>query len=132
MAKQFMGVRYWLSDRGIRQAIQRGLIRFNPQLEDQQIQPASIDVLFDELIENFHMESLPTPDSFPVSLCEILPQCEVELRTMQAAHWSPYFKIHTELRSSLRRLGCMVQHGITFRGPEDRQHVLLNNRATSL
>jgi dCTP deaminase len=119
---------YYLSDRGIQQAVEQGLVRFNPPLEDKQIQPASIDLLLDDIEETFPLQGFEKHWKRREGLW-IPAHSEAELRTTQEVSWDiAPLKLKTELRSSMRRLSCYTPvHGLTMRGFQNRIHVEANN-----
>lgn len=100
---------YYLTDRGIRQAIERGLIAFDPPLEDYQIQPATVDLCFDSVDSMVSMDAEGNRVSWRDG--EIPARHEVELLTMQSLRFQRGILFDHELRSSLRRLGCYSRGG---------------------
>jgi len=94
-----------LSDRGIKQAIEQGLLKFTPVLEDRQIQPASIDLLLEKVDNSFpfygEWQKKYTPNT-------ILKKSSIRLLTTQEIKFCNGLYPILELRSSLRRLSCYV------------------------
>lgn len=120
----------YLTDRGIRQALERGLLRFDPPLEDRQIQPASIDLLFDSIEDVVPLAHLWPSGRYPSwpEANQIPKHSDVTLNTTQKMFWAPSLRFKTELRSSLRRLsGHMQIFGWTRIGPENRVLVEMIN-----
>lgn len=121
---------FYLTDRGIRQAIERGMLEFDPPLEERQIQPASVDLFFDKIEELWPLDELLDYNMHVAGARrnEISPKSEVELRTTQRMQWAEPLSFKTELRSSLRRLACHVRmHGWTMMGHKNRIHVEMIN-----
>lgn len=116
--------RLFLTDRGIRQALDSGLLKFYPPLEDRQIQPASLDLLLDSVVENFPIDERCAK---PWEGNVLLPNSQVELRTSQRMEFAQGLGFYTELRSSLRRLSCYTPSGITMMGEGDHVHVEVYN-----
>ncbi len=120
-----MGV-FYLSDRGIRQALEQKILVFDPPLEDGQIQPASIDLLFDHVEDAWSL-----PETYRTMLknrLDVVPaHSEVELHTVQHMSWLEGLRFYIELRSSLRRLSCHRRVGYTLVHPEGHVAVELYN-----
>lgn len=38
-----------LNDKGIKQAVKKGILNFEPKLRDEQIQPTSIDLFYEKI-----------------------------------------------------------------------------------
>ena len=102
----------YLSDRGIKQAVERGLLSFNPPLEDRQIQPASVDLLLDEVVDFFPCPEYGMKDwKMPEEDFLIPAHSTAELKSTQRLVFAEGVKFHSELRSSLRRLSCYIANG---------------------
>ncbi len=98
--------RYVLSDRGIKQAIKEGLLKFDPVLTDEQIQPASVDLFFEKLgdyeeIGHISLNKILKADTLSKGYVH-------DVITTQSVYIEPSIISAVELRSSLRRLGCYV------------------------
>lgn len=101
---------FYLTDRGIRQAVERGFLRFDPPLEDRQVQPASVDLFLDSFEGVFRTEAYEGELRRGDGL--VIPgQHETTLRATQTIDWVPPLGFHGELRSSLRRLACYTPVG---------------------
>ena len=108
-----------LTDRGIRQALHHGLLRVNPELREEQIQPATIDMCFyasevdgpaGETAEVFVFPDKKDPNTLysgfihDVQLTQSLAFPRNKL--LDAVYLTPTH----EIRSSLRRLGVVEHH----------------------
>lgn len=101
----------YLSDRGIKQAVEQGLLSFNPSLEDRQIQPASIDLLLDEVVDYFPIPEHGMKDwKMPEEDFLIPAHSTAELKSTQWLAFAEALRFHSELRSSLRRLSCYIDN----------------------
>lgn len=125
---------FYLSDRGIRQAVDAGLIAFNPPLQDRQVQPASIDVLLEKVHHWFPIEEHRFTAEENEAMRQFLGKdvvpshCDGELRTTQRIGLQYPLHVKTELRSSLRRLSCHIDvMGMTTLGYLGNVHVHLRN-----
>jgi deoxycytidine triphosphate deaminase len=118
-----------LTDRGITQAIAAGLLRFYPPLDDEQRQPASIDVRAESLDDLFPIEEALSGGSSTLPHARSLHEAydlqengrivipsgyEATIACTQSFSCVPQLRTRTELRSSLRRLSCYAPSGITM------------------
>ena len=93
-----------LNDKGIKQAVKKGILNFEPKLRDEQIQPTSID-LFYEKIDDY--EEIPM---YPLKRKNLMkdtlqPGYIYDIETTQLISTKPDMFLLMDLRSSLRRLG---------------------------
>ncbi len=132
-----------LTDTGIRQALKHGLMEITPQLDDRQIQPATIDMCFhsaevDEPAgDNEKSGVFIFPDKQDHTLLYSGFIHDVRLTqeiTFPRTHIYPqigttYFSFRHEVRSSLRRLGIVENHpGLYILPPEgDKPIVKVTN-----
>jgi len=120
----------YLSDRGIRQAIGQGLLRFDPPLADNQLQPASVDIKLSHIDEIFQLEQMTGgpcgPDVAARDGFRVPSRMYADMVCTQQMGWTAPLRFRTELRSSLRRLSCYTPTGLTMM-LRDRLHVEMNN-----
>src|SRR3989344_4183657 len=102
----------YLSDRGIREALKQGILKFTPELEDSQIQPISVDLRVHGTEDVGHLEDFRFSEweRFYDDLL-IPPFSNVTLSASQGIEWMRPLMFQAELRSSLRRLGCYTPNG---------------------
>lgn len=112
----------YLSDRGIKQAVERGLIAFNPPLEDRQVQPASVDLILEEVVDFFPLPDFRRDWKLPDEDFLIPAYSTAELKSTQDIRFAECVRFHSELRSSLRRLSCyMANMGATTQDVESQK-----------
>jgi len=100
---------YYLTGRGIRQAIEKRYLEFDPALEDWQIQLATVDVCFESIDSMLSMESIGTVRLGKDNV--ILRHHEAEVIATQSVRLNRRIGFMHELRSSLRRLSCYSRGG---------------------
>ena len=108
-----------LSDRGIHQALQHGLIRVTPELREEQIQPATIDMCFHasevdgpagEKGEGFIFPDKQDPNTLYSGFVHDVQLTQHLLFPYNKLLDAVYLTPTHELRSSLRRLGVVEHH----------------------
>jgi len=97
-----------LSDRGIKQAVKKGILKFDPELKEEQIQPASIDMFYEKMDSREkipHLKRGITPYIEDV----LQPGYIYDLVSTQSMYIKYDMKVRMDLRSSLRRLGAYIR-----------------------
>ena len=126
-----MQERYYLSDKGIRQAIEQNVLSFTPSLSPQQIQPASVDLHLEYIDDLFPLPVLLpmfSSSKFVLPSQGIIPAgFEATLAMTQGMRCSRALNSTTELRSSLRRISCHTPSGITMLAGKNCLGVELHN-----
>jgi deoxycytidine triphosphate deaminase len=98
-----------LSDRGIKEAEAKRLIRIDPKPENVQRQPASLDLKYSKIEDYEPMHGIGKSETeYDFEGEDILvPKYETDVRTETSMIYDPrIIKPYFELRSSMRRLGC--------------------------
>ncbi len=97
-----------LTDRGIREAQAAGMLRLDPELEDKQRQPASIDLKFDEIMDGEPVYGANRKSNLDTqgSKDTLSPKYESDVKTTNSIVLDNLLTPFVELRSSMRRLGC--------------------------
>jgi deoxycytidine triphosphate deaminase len=100
-----------LSDTGIRQAEELGLIRWTQAPQEAQRQPMSVDVRFQE----FYDLSTIDGDVLSPSTNSLPPRSQAIALATQGIALADGMVLSADLRSSLRRLGCYATTGVVMR-----------------
>ncbi len=97
-----------LNDKGIKQAVKKGILAFEPKLREDQIQPASIDLFYEGIddYEEIKRYPLKRKDFMEDTL---QPGYIYDVETTQSIGARKDLWLFMELRSSLRRLGPYIR-----------------------
>ncbi len=115
-----------LSDRGIRQALEMGLITICPQIDEaERIQPATLDVKISriEFLDTFGEEDGRKPQQ------RIIPaKSKVMVKLTESIEtFRPFISIRAEARSSVRRLGLFSANPSLFYTNNESSHIEIGN-----
>lgn len=122
-----------LSDQGIRQAFQEGLLTLTPPLQDNQLQPASLDLCIEHVQPDgpanqrkWHFDRQSTENNSLMLLADHLHQVSLTQRLESTDH--QYLSWNCEARSSLRRLGVYIPlSGFYMQLPEGLPQIEVSN-----
>ncbi len=135
--KKYPSIRI-LSDRGIRQALDYGMIKVHPSLENdaKRIQPATLDVKLCNIDEAWGLpdesgnakrwgenQTFYARNMMTANLTEA-----VDIGQLSKTGFHEFFGLSTEARSSLRRLGCYISNpGFFFTTADNQSQVEIGN-----
>ena len=97
-----------LTDRGIKEAEAQNMLRIDPKLSDKQRQPASLDLKFKGIEDAEAVNGSFESDDFYRYNSALFPGYETTVDTQSSIMFDDILKPFTELRSSMRRLGCYL------------------------
>lgn len=112
---------HYLTDLGIRQAVEQGLLLFDPPLDPAQIQPASVDIRAQEIDDLFslehylgHADEARLREAWLNREIAIPAYSEAIILATQRMAAAKSLRFRTELRSSMRRLAAYTPSGATM------------------
>ena len=122
-----------LSDKGITQAFQEGLLRLTPLLQEHQLQPASLDFCIAHVQPDgpanqrkWHLDRKPSQKDTGTLLANHLHQVSLTQLLESTNHY--YLSWNVEARSSLRRLGVYIpRSGVYMQTPDGLPQIEVSN-----